>query len=217
MPEKYVRFIGDHALGLTFEDKSDRDARAAQLRHTGHWCEVIPGMASLTVVYDPMVLLPDDAKARLEADLAAPIDPQTRHVGHMDIPVCYAPAHAPDLAHLARTLGLSEQEIITRHTGQTYRVDIIGFTPGFAYLDGGDMSLTVNRLDRPRQQVPAGSVGITTGRCGLYALAGPGGWPVIGRTPLALFDSAHTEPFRLQAGMTVTFKQISAAAFEAWS
>ena len=217
MTKPQIYFVGDHALGLAFENKSDRDARADQLRNTGHWQEVIPGMASLTVAYDPMTLLPGEAKAQLEADLAAPIDAQTRSIGHMDIPVCYASEHAPDLAKLANMLGLSEGDLIARHTGQTYRVDMIGFTPGFAYLDGGDLGLKINRLDRPRRRVPAGSVGMTTGRCGLYALAGPGGWPIIGRTPVALFDSAHTEPFRLQAGMTAKFKPISADEFEAWT
>ena len=89
----------------------------------------------------------------------------------------------------------------------------MGFTPGFAYLASDTFALDVPRLKTPRQNVPAGSVGLARHQCGLYARKGPGGWPIIGRTPFALFDSTATDPFRLNAGDSVKFEPISSRAF----
>ena len=99
-------------------------------------------------------------------------------------------------------------ELIAVHTSLEHRVDLIGFTPGFAYVSGLDEHLNVPRLSDPRQHVAAGSIGIAAGLTGLYALAGPGGWPLLGQTPVALYDPDRDEPFLLQIGMRVRFKAI---------
>jgi len=106
---------------------------------------------------------------------------------------------------------LSANELIALHTGQEYRVDLVGFTPGFVYIGGLDDVLHVPRRRQPRQHVEAGSVGIADGRTGLYALSGPGGWPLIGRTTFKLFDPRAAEPFPIRAGMRIRFVSISAA------
>ena len=113
--------------------------------------------------------------------------------------------------------GLLQKELIALHTGQEYRVDMLGFTPGFAYIGGLDAALDVPRLPQPRMHVAAGSIGIADGRTGVYALPGPGGWPIIGRTSLTLFDALSDQPFLLQAGYRVRFTAVQRLEAEAIS
>ena len=110
---------------------------------------------------------------------------------------------------------MTEDEIVALHTGAEYSVDMIAFTPGFAFIGGLDKRLNVPRRELPRQRVPAGSVGIADGRTGIYALPSPGGWTLIGRTPYPLFDPMADDPFRLQAGTRVRFVAVLADVFRA--
>jgi len=109
---------------------------------------------------------------------------------------------------------MTADELVALHTGREYRVDMLGFTPGFAFIGGLDDALNVPRRSEPRVRLEPGSVGIAGGRTGIYTLPGPGGWSIIGRTPVRLFDPASSEPFRLQAGMRVRFRAIDRDAFE---
>ena len=109
---------------------------------------------------------------------------------------------------------MSADDVVALHTGCEYTVDMVGFTPGFAFIGGLDERLHVPRRKEPRQRVEAGSVGIADGRTGLYAMASPGGWTLIGRTPCKLFDPRVEPPFVLGAGMRVRFKAISADEFD---
>ena len=102
--------------------------------------------------------------------------------------------------------GLSQDEVIAIHAGGEYVVEMVGFTPGFAFIGGLDERLWVPRRSEPRQRVPAGSVGIAGERTGLYAMASPGGWTLIGRTPMTLFDPGAEQPFALAPGMRVRFR-----------
>ena len=113
----------------------------------------------------------------------------------------------PDLAFVARLHGLSEREVVRLHSRPTYRVYQIGFTPGFPYLGGLPRALATPRLETPRARVAAGSVGIGGGQTGVYTVDGPGGWRIIGRTDLRLFDPAREEPALLHAGMSVKFHE----------
>ena len=212
-----VFMLGDDGLGVTLSSKSRRNALARHLLESGQWREVIPGAEGLSVQYDPATVAPDDAVKALENALLAEAIPPASTSDVLVIPVCYAADYALDMAHVCALSGLSEGDIIVRHTRETHHVDMIGFTPGFAYLEGGDPALDVPRLARPRVHLPAGSVGLAGGLCGLYALPGPGGWPIIGRTPMPLFDTAQEDPFRLQTGQSVRFEAISEADFRAWS
>jgi len=123
----------------------------------------------------------------------------------VEIPVVYGGESGPDLAFVAAHTGLSADEVIRRHTAPTYTVYFIGFTPGFPYLGGMDVRLTAPRLETPRARVPAGSVGIAGPQTGVYPLESPGGWRIIGRTHLPLFDLSAQPPSLLSPGDEVRF------------
>ena len=123
----------------------------------------------------------------------------------VEIPVRYGGEDGPDLAALATHAGLGEDDVIARHCAVEYRVAMLGFSPGFPYLLGLDPRLAMPRLDTPRTRVPAGSVGIGGAQTGIYPQAGPGGWRIIGRTTLALFDPLHDPPTLLAPGDRVRF------------
>ncbi|MCL4150358.1 UNVERIFIED_CONTAM: hypothetical protein GTU68_000505, partial [Idotea baltica] len=126
----------------------------------------------------------------------------------VELPVRYGGKFGPDLEETSARLGLSVGELVDRHVSAEYVVGFMGFTPGFAYMSGLPTSLSVPRLEHPRQRLAAGSVGIAAGQCGLYALDGPGGWPIIARVMMRLFDTEAPQPFLLEAGTRVTFRRV---------
>ncbi len=132
------------------------------------------------------------------------------------IPVCYGGEFGPELAAVAARAGLSVEAVIATHSGAEYGVQAVGFAPGFPYLGGLPEKLHTPRLATPRTRVPAGSVGIGGAQTGVYPLATPGGWNLIGRTPLALFRPTEREPALLRVGDRVKFKAITAEEFAAW-
>ncbi|RIX60500.1 5-oxoprolinase subunit PxpB [Paenibacillus nanensis] len=132
------------------------------------------------------------------------------------IPVCYGGSFGPDLEHVANHCGLSPQQIIDLHSGGLYLVHMIGFAPGFPYLGGMPRQLAVPRRETPRAVIPAGSVGIAGAQTGVYPLATPGGWQLIGRTPVELFRPDADMPSLLQAGDRVRFQPITADEFDNW-
>ena len=132
----------------------------------------------------------------------------------VELPVCYGGQYGPDLAVVARQAGRSEAEIIERHAAVEYRVQAIGFAPGFPYLSGLDPALACPRRETPRARVEAGSVGIGGAQTGVYPLPSPGGWQIIGRTPQPLFDVKRSEPSRLRAGDRLRFRIVDGAEFE---
>jgi inhibitor of KinA len=134
----------------------------------------------------------------------------------VEIPVCYGGELGPDLEALAEQCGLSPAEVVRRHSKAEYRVHAIGFAPGFAYLAGLPEKLHTPRRATPREAVPAGSVGIGGAQTGVYPLVTPGGWNIIGRTPLALFRLKDPHPSLLRMGDRVAFKPITAKEFASW-
>lgn len=130
------------------------------------------------------------------------------------LPVCYGGDYGPDLQAVCDHTGLSAEAVIERHAAVAYRVYMLGFTPGFPYLGGMDEALKTPRLKVPRLKIPAGSVGIADAQTGVYPQETPGGWQIIGRTPLALFDASRAEPALLAAGDRVRFVPIDATTFE---
>ena len=224
-----VRFepLGDRALVARFGDRLD-DTTSERVRATlarlsrPHPAvrDVVAGFASVTVHYEPADVETDGvpphvALARaLDAVLAgvagaAPLTPRV-----VEIPVCYEGELAPDLAEVAEHTGLATGDVIELHTGAAYAVRMIGFLPGFPYLAGLDPRLATPRRAEPRTRVPPGSVGIGGAQTGVYPVASPGGWRLIGRTPLRLFDAAREPAALLTVGDTVRFRAIPRADFD---
>lgn len=167
--------------------------------------EVTPAYAVLLVHYDPLLL--DYAAVRdwalgLAGDLPEQVPGSERVI---EIPVRYGGEDGPDLEFVARHNGLTPAEVVHLHTAGEYRLYMMGFTPGFAYLGGLDARIAAPRLETPRTLIPAGSVGIAGLQTGIYPLASPGGWRLIGRTDLRLFDSAADPPCLLAPGEIVKF------------
>jgi len=171
--------------------------------------EAVSGYATLLAHYDPLVL---DYAAALDLlrrgleECAALPDLPPRVV---EIPVRYGGEFGPDLPFVANHCGLSEEEVIARHAAGEYPVYFIGFTPGFPYLGGLDASIAAPRLETPRPRVPAGSVGIAGKQTGIYPLESPGGWRIIGRSDLRLFDPLRDPPALLAPGDVVRFVRVS--------
>lgn len=203
MSDPIITFCGDDALRFVVTDRTKRLARARQLLATGAWPEVVAGRKDITVQFDPHAHTPASAMAQLSHTLATPAPPHSATAETVELPVHFGGPDGPDLQHVAARTGLSEAAIIAGLLAAPLTVELLGFTPGFAYMTGLAERFEISRLAQPRQQVPAGSIGLVTGQCGLYALAGPGGWPIIGRASVSLFDAASPRPFRLQAGTRV--------------
>ena len=166
--------------------------------------DVVPGFASVGVHVDPLRF---DATALEQVvthawDVAAVPGAAARVV---EIPVCYGGAHGPDLEAVAASAGCAPEVVVQRHTTPTYRVYMLGFLPGFAYLGSVDGSIAMPRRSAPRPRVPAGSVGIAGLQTGVYPSDSPGGWQLVGRTPWRMFDAARPEPTLLRAGDAVRF------------
>ena len=165
---------------------------------------LIPGMNNLTLLFDPLATEAAALEQTIRVLWAKP--PRRHQLGRLvEIPVTYGGEGGPDLADVATHCGLSDDEVVRRHTQADYVVYFIGFQPGFAYLGGLDESLHTPRRAEPRVAVPAGSVGIGGAQTGIYPLATPGGWQLIGRTSVALFDPAAEPPTLLAPGDRVRF------------
>ena len=210
-----LRRGADDLISIAVARPGDAQALAVQLRRSREWLEVVPGIDSVVVRFDATKSSGAEAESRIEEIVAGGVEPPATADVLVEIPVVYGGEHGPDLDELCATLGLTEDEFIAIHTGAEYRVDMTGFTPGFAFIGGLDERLRVPRRKEPRQCVAAGSVGIADGRTGLYAMASPGGWTLVGRTPMALFDAHADEPFLLAAGMRVRFHAVAPEAFDA--
>ncbi|APR37254.1 5-oxoprolinase subunit PxpB [Paraburkholderia sp. SOS3] len=179
-------------------------AAAEAARTWPHVLEVVPGMNNLTLVFDPLAA---DRKALAEQLRAAwdAAGDRSAPGREIEIPVRYGGTCGPDLDAVAAHTGLGAQEVVERHAQAEYVVFFLGFQPGFAYLGGLDQALHTPRRAEPRVEVPAGSVGIGGSQTGIYPAASPGGWQLIGRTTVPLFDPARTPPTLLQPGDRVRF------------
>jgi len=176
--------------------------------------EWVPSYRSLGVVYDPAQISFQEIVARLKALEGSSSSNTQTGSGCVEIPVCYGGAMGPDLSFVAQYNQLSSEEVIQIHAGGDYRVYLLGFSPGFPYLGGMSPRITAPRLAEPRLRVPAGSVAIGDRQTGVYPAESPGGWRLIGRTPLRLFDLRRSKPFLLNAGDGVRFRAITAYEFQ---
>lgn len=171
--------------------------------------ETVPAFASLLVHYDPLVT--DYATVR-EAllSLGNSLSVSTKATGKtVELPVCYGGAYGEDLAFVAEHAGMRPDEVIALHSKQPYRIYMLGFLPGFPYLGGLDERLFTPRLQNPRTKIPAGSVGIGGEQTGVYPLASPGGWQLLGRTPMRLFDPDDGGKLLYAAGDRIQFVPVN--------
>ena len=213
---------GDSAMVVEFGEGIDAETNARvrllhhALRDGAHAgiVETVPTYRSLMVHYDPLVLF-GDALEDLLLTAAGRLPEQIREqVRTVEIPVRYGGEAGPDLAEVAAIAGLDQQAVVDLHAGGDYVVFMLGFMPGFPYLGGLPPGIATPRLATPRTAVPAGSVGIAGAQTGIYPSESPGGWRLIGRTPVRLFDPFRSPPTLLEAGDHVRFVPVSQADYE---
>ena len=222
-----IEALGDQALLVRLGERIDPainrrvHALAARiLEHRPPWLlDCVPAYASLAVFFDA-AQFPDrcdpstSVQAWLEPLLSAAGDADTAEPGRLfEIPVCYGRDCGPDLQEVATASGFDADEVIARHHAPIYTVAMIGFAAGFPYLLGLDPALSMPRLATPRASLAAGSVAIGGGQTGIYPRASPGGWRIIGRTPLNLFDARRDPPALLAPGDRVRFVPVGIEAF----
>lgn len=216
--------LGDRAvlihLGDAIDEKTHRLVRAVCARLTERpvpgMCELVPAFASVAVHYEPTAL-PNAARSAPYDRFAAAIENALQSLGDeavapprtVEIPVCYGDEYGPDLEEVGQQHDLTPDEVVRLHSGATYRVYMLGFAPGFAYMGGLPETIATPRRAEPRTAVPAGSVGIGGNQTGIYPLTLPGGWRLIGRTPVRLFDAARQPPTLLSVGDVVRFRAVS--------
>jgi len=202
-----IMALGDDALTVLCGAGEIRHEIAQALRRSCAWTEVVPGKEDVSVAFDPHAEGLVEAQARLKTQLAAPSDFELSEPRTHELIADFAGSAGPDLADLAERMGITEDALIAQVEQSILTVDMLGFTPGFAYLTGLAPGLVAERLPSPRTLVPAGSIGLITGQIGLYALEGPGGWPLIGRVRSPLFDRNSENPFLLSAGDRVILRR----------
>ena len=221
-----IEALGEQAVLLRWADRVDPavnrqvHAAAARLRADAPpWRrDVVPAYASLAVFFDDAAVAVEAVHAFIGARLEAGVD-DSGHAADttrlVEVPVRYGGEHGPDVDAVATHCGLAPERVAAMHAAGDYTVAMLGFSPGFPYLLGLDPALATPRLATPRLRVPAGSVGIGGAQTGVYPYAGPGGWQLLGRTPLVLFDPLRDPPSLLQPGDRVRFVPIDAARFDA--
>jgi KipI family sensor histidine kinase inhibitor len=211
-----VRLCGDDIVSAECEDTGTAQALADHLRESGDWLECVAGIASCVAQFDLATTGAEEAMQRMSTALRAAPAAREVEAAVVEVPVCYGGDHGPDLDDVCERLGLSREAFIELHTGREYGVDMLGFTPGFAFIGGFSEAQDMPRRSQPRVRLAAGSIGIAGGRTGIYTLPSPGGWQIVGRTPMQLFDTGAAQPFRLRAGMRVRFVAIGPDEFDAW-
>ncbi|MDQ0430703.1 inhibitor of KinA [Planomicrobium stackebrandtii] len=216
--------LGDQAivieLGNEINEQTEQQVRkvAALLesRQPKWMVEFIPAFVTVAVFYDPCLAVYDKVEMELErllAHLGEDIPAESRTV---EIPVCYGGKFGPDLEFVAQHNKLTPREVIDIHTAGTYSVHMIGFAPGFPFIGGMSERIAAPRRDSPRIRIPERTVGIAGMQTGVYPIETPGGWQLIGRTPLRLFRPENDPPTLLLAGDKVIFKEISEDDYHAW-
>lgn len=221
MGDPLIESLGEAALVLRFGNSIDE---AVNRRVLDAWralrdaavpgvIESIPAYATLTVCFDPMHHDAAGLAARLRSLLRGNDSLDTVEGRRVELPVCYEGEYAPDIDELARYAGLSIADVVRLHSETEYRVFFLGFAPGFPYLGGLDPALAMPRCDTPRLAVPAGSVAIGGAQTGVYPQRSPGGWRLIGRTPVRLFDPSREPACLLSPGDRLCFVPVTVAEF----
>jgi inhibitor of KinA len=209
-----IQPFGDNGILIGYDVKGYSETACKTVHALGDilrgqdniWTNVIPAYDSLMVTFNPMVTEAAAALRKVEEayEKISKRLPRTKtHV--IEVPVYYGGESGPDMQNICKSSKLSEDQVIKRHSKITYRVCLMGFIPGFAFLSETDKKLHHPRHETPRGLVPPGSIGIANWQTGIYGLESPGGWQIIGRTPLSVFDPKRETPFALKAGDMIRF------------
>ena len=209
---KYLT-AGESCVVVEFADEIDRGANDAVMNLKKHLLtqkdvpivECLPTYRSLAVYFDSTVVSADDVVNAAKSAPEFDGEESAALFAEISIPVCYGGEYGPDIANVAEHAGISEEDVIKRHSSKSCHCYMIGFMPGFAYLGGMDESIATPRLTNPRTVIKGGSVGIAGKQTGIYPIDSPGGWQLIGRTPLRLFTPEASRPTLIEAGYEVRF------------
>jgi inhibitor of KinA len=207
LPERIDAAVNTRAIQLA------RAVEAAGVPAT----DIVVGYRSVMVYIDPLSDAAAGIEARLHDIAASPVAGSTGSGGLVSVPVCYDGPFGPDLADVAAFGKCSIDEVIALHLAREYRVFVLGFVPGFAYMAPVDPQIAAPRRPSPRLKVPAGSVAVAAGQTGVYPAETPGGWSLIGRSPVKPYDADRDEPFLFHPGDRVRFERISESAYKAAS
>jgi inhibitor of KinA len=215
---------GDSAIVVEFEERIDPAVNARTIAFAEAVLaaslpgvrDVVPTYRSTAIYFDPLRTDVVAMMACIEREAARPAAPPPSGLEPVRIPVCYGGEFGPDLGEVAAFAKADEQEVVRLHTAAVYRVFMLGFVPGFAYLGIVDDRIAMARRSTPRVRVPSGSVGIAGVQTGIYPAETPGGWQLIGRTPLKPFDPVRANPFLMKAGDAVQFYAIDRREYDQW-
>ncbi len=213
--------FGDQALLVNFEQRVQVEVnqkvmamyRAVKAADRAEVTFLIPAYCSLVIGYNPEISDFQHLRSwlkELKIEKEGHVEPERK----LKIPVCYHPSYGLDLKEVAKLTGLDVESIIDLHTSHTFRVFMLGFLPGFAYMGPLPEKLQCARKSTPREKVPPGSVGLAGNQTGIYPDEAPGGWRIIGKSPLPIFSTQGHEPFLFQAGDLVRFEAIEDARFQ---
>ncbi len=176
--------------------------------------EIVPTYRSIIIHYDSLKISFEELKEKILEAGNTKNDSGEKDINIVEIPVLYGGEVGPDIEEVAKHNGISVEEVIKIHSSGEYLIYMLGFTPGFPYLGGMDEKIATPRLEKPRLKISAGSVGIAGSQTGIYPMESPGGWQLIGRTPLDLFDPKSENPFLLNAGDYIRFIPITQEEYD---
>ncbi len=217
-----IHTAGDSSLLLQFGNAIDPDINARitatvqmmREQQIEGVVDLIPAFCSLLINYDPRVISYGEIRTRMERILSMEVATGERKKKIYEIPVCYGGELGPDLGAIAAHAHLSEQEVIEIHSSTDYLIYMLGFLPGFTYLGGLDERIHTPRLANPRIRIPAGSVGIGGSQTGIYPLDSPGGWQLMGMTPVRTYDPNREVPILVEAGDYIRFVPIDRDTYD---
>ena len=213
MREISILTAGDSSLLIQFGNEispeiNQRIKATVQLMREQHIegvLDVIPAFCSLLINYDPRVISYSEITKRMRKLLKVEMKAEDEKKKVFEIPVCYGGKYGPDLAYIAEHAGMTEEEVIALHSSKDYLIYMLGFLPGFCYLGGLDERLHTPRLATPRIKIDAGSVGIGGSQTGIYPMDSPGGWQLMGMTPVKTYDPEREVPILVEAGDYIRF------------